>query len=73
MNQEEFKAYQRQLNAERENKLKHTPKLSPKVLLTDADFDISLNNIPFNIKPPVLPISVPQVKEHKNPKSSPLF
>ena len=69
----EFANYQRQLNAQRENLLKTTPKLSPKVILSDDLFDASINDIPFNIKPPVLPVVKPQIKEYKDPKVNPLF
>ena len=63
MAQEEFANYQRALNAQRVNHLKSTPKLSPKVLLNDEDFDVSINNIPMSIKPPVLPVQTEQTEK----------
>lgn len=58
---EEFKAYQRTLNHMRENKLKEgllpTAKqlLEPDVKLTVDVSDLTINNIPINIVPPVKP------------------
>lgn len=65
MNTQIFKQYQRELNHRRENALKSSPKLSPKVLLNDEDFDVSINNIPILIKPPVLPTSVQTEQKEK--------
>lgn len=58
---EEFKAYQRSLNSIRENKLKESPLptskqlLAPDVKLTVDVSDLTINNIPINIVPPVKP------------------
>ena len=58
---EEFKAYQRSLNSIRENKLKESPLpkskqlLEPDVKLTVDISDLTINNIPINIVPPVQP------------------
>ena len=58
---EEFKAYQRALNSTRENKLKEGPLpkakqlLEPDVKLTVDVSDLTINNIPINITPPVNP------------------
>ena len=58
----------------RENELKSSPKLSPKVLLNDEDFDVSINDIPINIKPPVLPVlPKPVQRPKKNKDSNPLW
>ena len=68
---EEFKAYQRALNSTRENKLKEGPLpkakqlLEPDVKLTVDVSDLTINNIPINIVPPVQP-----VKEEKVIKSN---
>ena len=71
MNQELFKQYQRELNHCRENELKTSPKLSPKVLLNNEDFDVSINDIPIQIKMPVLPVRpVPVQKQSKTDKTS---
>ena len=59
---EEFKAYQRTLNRIRENKLKEGPLpkakqlLEPDVKITVDVSDLTINNIPINIVPPVKPI-----------------
>ena len=59
---EEFKHYQRSLNSMRENKLKEGPLpkskqlLEPDVKLTVDVSDLTINNIPINITPPVQPI-----------------
>lgn len=56
---EEFKAYQKSLNHIRENKLKEGPLPTAKVLLEpEVNFtvnvsDLTINNIPINITPPV--------------------
>ncbi len=74
MNKETFKHYQKELNSRRENELKSSPKLSPKVLLNDEDFDTSLGDIPINIKPPVLPVlPKPVQRPKKNQDSNPLW
>ena len=58
---EEFKHYQRTLNHIRENKLKEeslpTAKqlLEPDIKLTVDISDLTINNIPINITPPVQP------------------
>ena len=65
----EFANYQKQLNVNRVNKLNSIPKLSPKVILSDDLFDVSINDIPMNIKPPVLPVQ----KEESNKTSKELW
>ena len=71
MTQEEFKSYQRTLNRIRESKLKESPLPKAKTLLEpDVTFnvdisDLTLENIPINIKGPVQP-----VKEEKVIKSN---
>ena len=56
---EEFKAYQKSLNRIRENKLKEGPLptakqlLEPDVKLTVDISDLTINNIPISITPPV--------------------
>ena len=68
---EEFKAYQRSLNSMRENKLKESPLPKSKQLLEpDVTFnvdisDLTLENLPLNIKEPIQP-----VKEEKVIKSN---
>ena len=58
---EEFKAYQKSLNRIRENKLKEGPLPTAKQLLEpDITFnvdvsDLTINNIPISITPPVQP------------------
>ena len=58
---EEFKAYQKNLNHVRENKLKEGPLptskqlLEPDVKLTVDVSDLTINNIPINITAPVKP------------------
>ena len=58
---EEFKAYQRSLNRMREAKLKEGPLptskqlLEPEVKLTVDISDLTINNIPISITPPVKP------------------
>ena len=69
MNTQTFKHYQKQLNVNRVNKLNSTPKVSPKVILSDDLFDASINDIPMNIKPPVLPVQ----KEQSNKTSKELW
>ena len=71
MEQEEFKHYQRALNRIRESKLKESPLPKAKALLEpDVTFnvdisDLTLENLPLNIKEPVH-----QVKEDKVIKSN---
>ena len=71
MTTEEFKSYQRTLNRIREAKLKEGPLptakqlLEPDVKLTVDISDLTINNIPINIAPPVNP-----VKEEKAIKSN---
>ena len=61
MTTDEFKAYQKSLNRIRENKLKEGPLPKAKALLEpDVTFnvdisDLTLENIPINIKGPVQP------------------
>ena len=68
---EEFKHYQRSLNSIRENKLKEGPLPTAKQLLEpDVTFnvdisDLTLENLPLNIKEPIQP-----VKEEKVIKSN---
>ena len=71
MTQEEFKSYQRTLNRIRESKLKESPLPKAKALLEpDVTFnvdisDLTLENLPLNIKEHVQP-----VKEEKVIKSN---
>lgn len=64
---EEFKSYQRTLNHMRENKLKEGPLPTAKQLLEpDVTFnidisDLTLENIPINIKGPVQPVNEEKV------------
>ena len=64
---EEFKAYQKSLNRIRENKLKEGPLptakqlLEPDVKLTVDISDLTLENIPINIKGPVQPVNEEKV------------
>ena len=59
---EDFKAYQKNLNRIRENKLKEGPLptakqlLEPDVKITVDISDLTINNIPISIQPPVKPI-----------------
>ena len=70
MDIETFKAYQRALNKQREKALKEgplpkkRPLLEPEVKLGMDISDLSIDNIPINIKEPVQP-----VKEDKPVKS----
>lgn len=67
MEQEEFKHYQRALNHMRENKLKESPLPTGKPLLEpDVTFnvdisDLTLENLPLNIKEPVQPVNEEKV------------
>ena len=71
MTTEEFKEYQKRLNQQRVNALREKPLPKPKQLLEpEVNFgidisDLSLENIPINIKEPVQP-----VKEDKPVKSN---
>ena len=62
MTTDEFKAYQKSLNRMREAKLKEGPLptaknlLEPEVKLTVDISDLTINNIPISITPPVKPI-----------------
>lgn len=62
MTSDEFKHYQRSLNRMREAKLKEGPLptskqlLEPDVKLTVNVSDLTIDNIPINITPPVQPI-----------------
>ena len=62
MTTDEFKSYQRSLNRMREAKLKEGPLptakqlLEPDVKLTVDISDLTINNIPISIQPPVQPI-----------------
>ena len=70
INNDEFKAYQKSLNKIREAKLKEgplpkkRPLLEPEVKFGMDISDLSIDNIPINIKEPVQP-----VKEDKPVKS----
>lgn len=61
MTTDDFKSYQRSLNRIRENKLKEGPLptskqlLEPDVKITVDISDLTINNIPINITPPVQP------------------
>ena len=61
MTTDDFKSYQRSLNRIRENKLKEGPLPTSKQLLEPAvNFtvdisDLTINNIPISITPPVKP------------------
>ena len=70
MNTQTFKSYQKELNHHRENELKSSPKLSPKVLLNDEDFDVLIDNIPIEIKPPVLPVKPVPIQKQSKPKQT---
>ena len=71
MTTDEFKAYQKSLNRIRENKLKEGPLptakqlLEPDIKITVDISDLTINNIPISITPPVQP-----VKEEKVIKSN---
>lgn len=73
MNTEEFKAYQKQLNAQREQFLDDRKKLSPKVLLGDDDFDASIGDIPLAISLPSQEMKNSQKHKTTNSKNNPLF
>ena len=61
MTTDEFKAYQKSLNRIRENKLKEGPLpkakalLEPDITLSVDVSDLTINNIPISITPPVKP------------------
>ena len=61
MTTDDFKAYQRTLNHMRENKLKESPLptakqlLEPDITISVDISDLTINNIPINIVPPVKP------------------
>ena len=61
MTTDDFKSYQRSLNRIRENKLKEGPLptskqlLEPEVNFTVDISDLTINNIPISITPPVKP------------------
>ena len=71
MTTDEFKAYQKSLNRIRENKLKEGPLpkskqlLEPDITLSVDVSDLTLENLPLNIKEPIQP-----VKEEKVIKSN---
>ena len=64
---EEFKHYQRSLNRMREAKLKEGPLptakqlLEPEVNFTVDISDLTINNIPISIQPPVKPVNEEKV------------
>lgn len=72
MNQELFKQYHREFELQRrEKEIKSSPKLSPKILLNDEDFVVLIDDIPIEIKLPVLPVRpVPVQKQSKTDKTS---
>lgn len=72
MNQELFAQYHREFELQRREKfLKERQKLSPKVLLNDEDFVVLIDDIPIEIKLPVLPVrTVPIQKQPKPAKTS---
>ena len=61
MTTDEFKSYQRTLNRMREHKLKEGPLpkakqlLEPDITISVDVSDLTINNIPINIVPPVNP------------------
>ena len=61
MTTDEFKSYQRTLNRMREHKLKEGPLpkakqlLEPDITISVDVSDLTINNIPINITPPVQP------------------
>ena len=67
MTTDEFKAYQRSLNRMREAKLKEGPLPKAKALLEpDVTFnvdisDLTLENLPLNIKEPIQPVKEEKV------------
>lgn len=71
MTADEFKSYQRMLNAQRVNELKkkplptNKPLLEPEIKINVDISDLSLDNLPINIKEPVQ-----TVKEEKAIKSN---
>lgn len=76
MTTDDFKSYQRALNRIRENKLKEGPLpkakalLEPDVKLTVDVSDLTINNIPISITPPVQPKYTDKpVKSNSNSKS----
>ena len=72
MNQNLFTQFHREYELQRREKVfKEKQKLSPKVLLNDEDFEITIDDIPIKIKPPVLPVNpVPIQKQPKPDKTS---
>ena len=67
MTTDDFKSYQRSLNRIREAKLKEGPLptakqlLEPDVKLTVDISDLTINNIPISITPPVKPVNEEKV------------
>ena len=61
MTTDEFKSYQRSLNRMRENKLKEDPLptgkslLEPDITISVDVSDLTIDNIPISIQPPVQP------------------
>ncbi len=69
MNQNLFTQFHREYELlQREKKIKSSPKLSPKVLLNDEYFDVLIDDIPIEIKLPVLPIRPVPIQKHPKPK-----
>ena len=77
MTTDEFKQYQRSLNHIRENKLKEDPLptakqlLEPEIKLNIDISDLTLENLPLNITPPVQNTIIEDkpVKSNSNSKS----
>lgn len=74
MDKEEFKAYQRALNAKRVNTLNSEPKLAPTILFGDEDLfieDIDFVDIKLSaIKPPQV---MKKPERQTDTKTKPLF
>lgn len=75
MTTDEFKHYQRSLNHIRENKLKEGPLptakqlLEPDIKITVDISDLTLENLPLNITPPVQNIIIEDKPVKSNSKS----
>lgn len=73
MNQDTFKAYQRNLAKQREQFLANNKKLSPKVILSDDMFDASIGDIPITITLPPQEMKKSVVHKATQSKSVELF
>ena len=73
MEQEEFKAYQRQLSKKQVDFLEDRKKLCPTIILGDDLFDASIGDIPIAITPPAVPVIKVKERVVINPKNKPLF